>query len=105
MTNKKTILITGTSSGIGNLTAKYFAAKGWNVAATVRREKDFFFEHDHPHAKHFLTDVSDEQQCKQVLEEVIKVFGNLDVVVNNAGLAVMGAFEETDTDSIEKQFA
>src|SRR4030095_15627084 len=105
MTNKKTILITGTSSGIGNVTAKYFAEKGWNVAATVRGQKDFFFQQGHPNAKHFLMDVSDEQQCKQVIEEVIKVFGNLDVLVNNAGLAVMGAFEETDKDGIDKQFA
>ena len=37
---KKTIFITGTSSGIGRITAIYFAEKGWNVAATMRHPKN-----------------------------------------------------------------
>ncbi len=100
----KIILITGTSTGIGKATAKYFADKGWKVAATVRKKEDFFFPGDQPHARHFLLDVSEEEQSKKVVEDVIETFGGLDVLVNNAGVAVFGAFEENSPQSVEDQF-
>jgi len=99
-----TILITGTSSGIGKKTAQYFAKRGWNVAATVRKNEDFFFENNVPNARNFLLDVSKEDQCRRVIADVIKTFGSLDVLVNNAGLSVMAAFEESSQQSIDDQF-
>ncbi len=100
----KTILITGTSSGIGRATAEYFANQGCNVAATVRKKEDFFFPPEELHIKNFLLDVSDDDQCKAVVEDVIKIFGSLDVLVNNAGVAVIGAFEESSSQSTGDQF-
>ena len=101
---RKTVLVTGTSSGIGKITAQYFAQHGWNIAATVRKKEDFFFNEDNLFAKNFLLDVSNEDQCKRIIEDVVKTFGGIDVLVNNAGLAVMSAFEESSQQSIEDQF-
>jgi NAD(P)-dependent dehydrogenase (short-subunit alcohol dehydrogenase family) len=99
---RKTILITGTSSGIGNATAQYFAERDWNVAATVRRKKDFFLDSS-SQGRNFLLDVSDKVQCHNVVNDAIAVFGGLDALVNNAGLSTMGAFEETSDEAIRDQ--
>lgn len=99
---RKTILITGTSSGIGKATAQYFAERDWNVAATVRRKKDFFLDSS-SQGRNFLLDVSDKEQCRNVVNDAIGVFGGLDVLVNNAGLSTMGAFEETSDEAIRDQ--
>jgi NAD(P)-dependent dehydrogenase (short-subunit alcohol dehydrogenase family) len=99
---RKTILITGTSSGIGKATAQYFAERDWNVVATVRRKKDFFLDSS-SQGRNFLLDVSDKEQCRNVVNDAIAVFGGLDVLVNNAGLSTMGAFEETSDEAIRDQ--
>lgn len=100
----KTVLITGTSTGIGNATALHFAANGWNVAATVRNKSDVFFDADSPHARNFLLDVTHQEECEKVMHDVLKTFGGLDVLINNAGLATMGPFEETSETAVQDQF-
>jgi NAD(P)-dependent dehydrogenase (short-subunit alcohol dehydrogenase family) len=100
----KTILITGTSSGIGKSTVFEFAQKGWRVAATQRnpeQEKDFA---NLPNVKLYALDVTNPQSITQTFEEVRKEFGSIDVVVNNAGYGVDGAFEAMSDEVIQKQF-
>ena len=101
---KKTVLITGTSSGIGKATVLAFAKMDWNVIATQRNpEKETDFE-NLPNVKMYELDVIDLENIKQVFSQVQRKFGKIDVVVNNAGYGVDGAFEAMSDDIIEKQF-
>ena len=101
---KKTVLITGTSSGIGKATVLEFAKMGWNVIATQRNpenETDFDML---PNVKMYLLDVTNLESIKQAIAQAQKDFGKIDVVVNNAGYGVDGAFEAMTDEIIEKQF-
>lgn len=101
---KKTVLITGTSSGIGKATVFEFAKMGWNVVATQRNpEKETDFD-NFPNVKMYYLDVTNFESIKEVISSVQKEFGKIDVVVNNAGYGVDGAFESMSDEIIEKQF-
>ena len=99
----KTILITGASSGIGKETALFFAKKGWNVAATMRNIHSINTS-EFPNIKKFLLDVVDEKSIQTAIEKAIQTFGSIDVLVNNAGYAAVGAFEYASTEQVKKQF-
>ena len=101
---KNTILITGTSSGIGKSTVIEFAKKGWNVIATQRNpEKESDFK-TFNNVKLFPLDVTNLDSITKVFQKVKEEFGTIDVVVNNAGYGVDGAFEVMTDAVIEKQF-
>jgi NAD(P)-dependent dehydrogenase (short-subunit alcohol dehydrogenase family) len=85
MTLTKTIFITGTSSGLGKLTALHFAKRGWNVAATMRTPEKERELTAYDNIKIFKLDVTDVQQVQVATEQAIAAFGKIDVVVNNAG--------------------
>lgn len=101
---QKTILITGTSSGIGKASVFEFAQMGWNVIATQRtpeKEKDF----NHLNNVTLLQlDVTSIESIHEAFSEAKKKFGKIDVVINNAGYGVDGAFEAMTDEVIEKQF-
>lgn len=100
----KTVLITGSSSGIGRITAEYFQAMGWNVAATMRspeKEKELT---QLENLKCIRLDVLDQQSIKNAIDETIAAFGDLDVIVNNAGYGTIGPFEVATDEQIKKQF-
>lgn len=101
---RKTVLITGASSGIGKSIAFHFQQKGWNVAATMRKpnkEKDLV---DLPNVKCLYLDVNNEQSIDESIATALDVFGTIDVVVNNAGYGAVGAFEAASKEQIQKQF-
>jgi NAD(P)-dependent dehydrogenase (short-subunit alcohol dehydrogenase family) len=101
---KKTVLITGTSSGIGQAAALEFARQGWHVAATMRTpDKDKSLQ-GKPGIKCYALDVVSVASIDAAFAQVISDFGRIDVVVNNAGYGVDGAFEGMDDAVIEKQF-
>jgi NAD(P)-dependent dehydrogenase (short-subunit alcohol dehydrogenase family) len=101
---KKTILITGTSSGIGKSTVIEFARKGWNVIATQRQpEKETDFN-SFDNVKLYPLDVTHLESITQAFKTVSEEFGPIDVVVNNAGYGVDGTFEAMTDVVIEKQF-
>ncbi len=89
----KTIFITGTSSGLGKATARYFAEQGWNVVATLRSPEKETELSQYPNIKLVKLDIVDTQQVVEAVQEAISTFGTIDVVVNNAGVGVYGALE------------
>ena len=104
MTNQKTVFITGSSSGIGKATALYFAERGWNVAATMRTPSS---DHDLAKIKNiklFRLDVTNEESIDAAFVSALAEFGQIDVVVNNAGYGAIGIFEKATTDQVKKQF-
>ena len=80
----KTIFITGTSSGLGKLTALHFAKRGWNVAATMRTPEKESELTAYDNIKIFKLDVTDVQQVQVATEQAIAAFGKIDGVVSGA---------------------
>jgi NADP-dependent 3-hydroxy acid dehydrogenase YdfG len=104
MSDKKTILITGASSGIGMASAIFFAKQGWNVAATMRNPKSLKEFEDYPNIKLFELDVTTADSIKNAVEDVLKTFLSIDVLFNNAGYALAGPFEAVSDQEVRKQF-
>ena len=103
---KKTILITGASTGMGKATAIYFAQKGWNVAATMREraiEHTSDFE-QYPSIALFKLDVTNNESIKTAISDTLQKFSRIDILYNNAGYALAGAFEATTDEQVRKQF-
>ncbi len=101
---KKTVLITGTSSGIGKAAVKLFAAKGWNVVATMRNPAA---ETELNQFKDVLVtrlDVQDQASIGSAIEAGIERFGKIDVLINNAGFGLFGLFEAASREKIAEQF-
>lgn len=86
----KTALITGCSSGYGLETARYFHSQGWNVIATMRTPRADLFP-DSDRIRVLALDVTDPQSIAAAIDAA----GPIDVLVNNAGVGVVGAFEAT----------
>lgn len=101
---KKTVVITGASSGIGKATAKYFAEKGWNVAATMRTPEKEADLKEMENIKLYALDVTKQETIDRAYEEILTDFGTVDVLVNNAGYAVNGPFELSTDSQIRKEF-
>lgn len=101
----KTIFITGTSSGLGKVSAKYFAELGWNVAATMRTPEKETELSTYPNIKIFKLDVTNLEQVKTATAQAIEAFGKIDVVLNNAGMGAYGALEPAKEEDIDWQFA
>lgn len=99
-----TILITGASSGIGKATALYFADQGWTVAATMRNPTDDRDFGSRSNVTLHALDVTDETTIQAARDEVLERHGAVDVVMNNAGYALMGPFEAASAAQIEQQF-
>lgn len=99
----KTVLITGSSTGIGRATAKYFQSKGWNVAATMRKPDEELELVNLENTICPRLDVTDRKSIDEAISKTLDVFESIDVVVNNAGFAVVGPFEATTEEDIHKQ--
>ena len=100
----KTVLITGASSGIGKAAVKYFQARGWNVAATMRKPENEKELTNLNNVHCFKLDVENVNSIQNAIKDTIKQFGGIDVLVNNAGYGSKGVFEAATKEQIEKQF-
>jgi len=99
----KTVLITGASSGIGKATASFFAARGWNVVATMRNPEDGA-ELAADNVLVTRLDVLDDDSIHLAVAAAIERFGAIDALVNNAGYGAYGPLEATPMASIRRQF-
>jgi NAD(P)-dependent dehydrogenase (short-subunit alcohol dehydrogenase family) len=101
MPESKVIVITGVSSGIGRVTAKKFAERGYQVFGTVRNISK---ASPLPGVQLVEMDVSDNDSVKRGIQSVIDKAKRIDVLVNNAGVAMLGAAEETSIDEAKWMF-
>lgn len=100
----KTVLITGTSSGIGKSAAKIFQANGWNVIASMRKPQE---ETELNQLENILVeelDVTKQETIDKAIAKGIEAFGKIDVLVNNAGFGMMGALEASSNDLMHRIF-
>jgi NAD(P)-dependent dehydrogenase (short-subunit alcohol dehydrogenase family) len=101
----KTVLITGSSSGIGAASVKLFHSRGWNVVATMRSpDKNKQFD-DMQNVLVVRLDVTDQASIDDAIAQTLGRFGVIDVLVNNAGYGMVGAFEASTEEAVERQFA
>lgn len=95
----KTILITGCSSGFGLETARHFLERGWRVIATMRTPREDVLPRSE-RLRVLALDVTDPQSIRSAVEAA----GPIDVLVNNAGVGLMGVFEGTEMDAVRATF-
>jgi NAD(P)-dependent dehydrogenase (short-subunit alcohol dehydrogenase family) len=99
--SSKVVLITGCSTGIGRDLAQRLARAKYTVAATARHPESLS---GLPVALQLPLDVTDQVSIESATEEVIKRFGRIDVLVNNAGYAVRGAVEDIPIEQVQQMF-
>jgi len=103
--NKKTIWITGGSTGIGKALAIKFANEGWNVAISARREnllQEISNNHENIHG--FPVDVTDKIKCKQTFEQIRNKFENIDICFFSTGTWDPKKEKDIDVEQIENVF-
>jgi NAD(P)-dependent dehydrogenase (short-subunit alcohol dehydrogenase family) len=95
----KNVLITGCSSGYGLETARYFLARGWNVVATMRQPREDVLPPSE-RLRVLALDVTKPDSIAAAME----ASGAIDVLVNNAGIGVVGVFEATTMATVREVF-
>ncbi len=103
--NKKTIWITGGSTGIGKALALKFASKGWNVAISARREnllKEVSDKNENIHG--FPLDVTNKTKCKEVFDQIKNKFKNIDICFFSTGTWDPKKEKDIDVEQIENVF-
>ncbi|SDG25466.1 oxidoreductase [Epilithonimonas hungarica] len=101
----KVWFITGSSRGLGRSITEAVLAKGDSVAATARNPKQLNdLAEKFPHQILALQlDVSNKVQIHKAVEQTVKHFGGIDVLVNNAGFGITGAIEEFSDEQMKSQ--
>ena len=95
----KTVLITGCSSGYGLETARHFHTQGWNVIATMRTPREDIL----PRSERMRILPLDVTR-PETIAAAIEAAGPIDVLVNNAGIGVIGVFEVTPMATVREVF-
>jgi len=101
MPEKKVVLITGASSGIGQATAQLFAQQDFTVFGTTRNPLGV---EAMPRVEMLSLDVRLDESVNGCVDTVLKRAGRLDILVNNAGYGLFGAIEETLLEEAKAQF-
>jgi NAD(P)-dependent dehydrogenase (short-subunit alcohol dehydrogenase family) len=100
MSQQRVAVVTGSSSGIGHVTAAELARRGFRVFGTVRAADGAGL----PGVEQVVMDVRDDASVQRGVEEILAKAGRIDVLVNNAGSSIVGAIEETDTAQARELF-
>ena len=105
----KVVLVTGSSRGIGKATIIEFASNGYNVVINYNNSenealqlKEYVEKEYGIKALTIKADVSNEVEVKEMISTIIKEFGSIDVLVNNAGIVFDRNFEDITIDEFEK---
>jgi len=103
----KIVIITGASSGIGKALVEEFSRKGATVVAAARSEDKLSNLKSKLQAEGFeifpfTTDVTNENDCKNLINSTVARFGKIDVLINNAGISMRALFDDVDLDVIKK---
>ncbi len=105
----KVVLVTGSARGIGKATIIEFASKGYNVVINYIKNKDKAIELKDYVESEFnvkalveVADISNESDVKNMIASIIKEFGRLDVLINNAGIAYDRNFDEITVDEFKR---
>lgn len=99
----QTVFITGTSTGIGFECAKIFMENGWNVVATMRNPEAASELLKGENVLVTKMDVTDTCSIKQAVDKAISRFGQIDVLINNAGYYSIGVVEAIPEEEITRQ--
>ena len=103
--NKKTIWITGGSTGIGKALAIKFSNKGWNVAISARRvELLNELSNQHENITAFPLDVTNKIRCNEVFTQIINKYTHLDICFFSTGTWNPKKEKDIDVEQIEKVF-
>ena len=94
----KIVLVTGASSGLGQAIAQRLAAQGHTVFGTTRTPKG-----DVGKVRMIALDVTDDLSVTTAINEVVAAAGRIDVLINNAGVGICGAVEDTGLDEVRRQ--
>jgi NADP-dependent 3-hydroxy acid dehydrogenase YdfG len=102
MTSSPVILITGASSGIGAATAKLFASRGYRVVLAARRKEHLDalraeIQTVDGQALTVPTDITQLEQIENLVTQAIENFGQIDILLNNAGLGRLDWLEKLDS--------
>ena len=109
MLNNKVALITGASRGIGKSIAIELAKNGINIVINyksneleAKKTEQEIKENYNVKTLLIKADVSDEQEVKEMVETIINEFGKIDILINNAGIAIDNIFEYKTKEEFEK---
>jgi 3-oxoacyl-[acyl-carrier protein] reductase len=100
----RTAIVCGASSGMGLAIAERLAEEGANVAMFARRRDVLEREADRLGALAVRGDVTSPRDLKKLVEQTVKAFGGIDVLVNNGGGPPRGKAEDVDDESLESAF-
>ena len=101
---RKTVLITGCSSGVGRATAEAFLEDDWAVYATARNPADIERLGERENCDINTLDVTDPEDVERVVSRMVERDGRVDALVNNAGYGQHGPLEDLPTDLLHRQF-
>ncbi len=103
--SKKTIWITGGSTGIGKALAIKFASKGWNVAVSARRSELLDeLSNSYENISGFPLDVTDKEKCKEIFNNIKQKYQNVDICFFSTGTWDPKKEKDIDVEQIENVF-
>lgn len=103
--NNKVVVVTGGTDGIGKALVDAMLKEGAKVATCSRNhDKLYTLQAEYPSSPlhTMVADVSNENDCRRFMETTIKVFGGIDILINNAGISMRALLKEADTEVIKK---
>lgn len=101
----KVVIITGGTEGIGRALVDFAIAAGAKVATCARNtDKLYQLQTNNAHKSlfTFTADVSIENECERFIQQAVKAFGRIDILINNAGISMRALFKETELQTLKK---